>query len=121
MKRKYLLEEARKTSRPPEIEIFAYNTKEDFEQASVGIVESRGRHGRIRQPISNRVYLVLEGEGEFFFSDEEGDDEACRSKDDVVIVPKDTAYDYRGQMRLFLIHTPAYEQDSNVHLDDLWD
>jgi hypothetical protein len=42
-------------------------------------------------------------------------------KDDVVIVPKDTAYDYRGQMRLFLIHTPAYEQDSDVHLDDLWD
>jgi hypothetical protein len=39
----------------------------------------------------------------------------------VVIVPKDTAYDYRGRMRLFLIHTSAYEQDSDVHLDDLWD
>ena len=122
MKRKYVLEEARKTGRPPEIEVFAYNTKEDFEQASVGIVESRGRHGRIRQPISDRVYLVLEGEGEFFFGDEEGDDEAVPvGKDDVVIVPKDTAYYYRGRMRLFLVHTPAYEQDSDVHLDGLWD
>ena len=42
-------------------------------------------------------------------------------EDDVVILPKDTAYDYRGRMRLFLIHTPAYEQDSDVNLDDLWD
>jgi hypothetical protein len=42
-------------------------------------------------------------------------------KDDVVIVPKNTDYDYRGQMRLFLIPTPAYEQDSDVHLGDLWD
>jgi hypothetical protein len=72
VKRKYALEEAKKTGHSPEIEVLAYNTKEDFEQDSVGIVE-------------------------------------------------DTDYDYRGQMRLFLIHTPAYEHDSDVHLDDLWD
>jgi len=122
VKRKYVLEEARKTGRPPKIEVLAYNTKEDFERVSVGIVESRGRHGRIRQPISDRVYLVLEGEGEFCFGDEEGDDEVVTAgKENVVIVSKDTAYDYRGRMRLFLVHTPAYEQDSDVRLDDLWD
>lgn len=38
-----------------------------------------------------------------------------------MIVPKGTACDYRGRMRLFLLHTPTYEQDSGVHLDDLWD
>ena len=111
MKRKYALEEAKKTGRPLEIEVLAYNIKEDFEQASVGIVESRGRHGRISQPISNRVCLVLEGDDEI----------VSVGKDDVVIVPNETAHDYRDQMRLFLIHTPAYEQDSDVHLDDLWD
>lgn len=122
MNRKYVLEEARQTGRPPEIEVFAYNTKEDFGRASVGIVEAQGRHGRIRQPISDRVYLVLEGEGEFFFGDEEGDDEIVPvTKDDVVLIPRDTVYDYRGSMRLFLVHTPAYEQDSDIHLDDLWD
>jgi hypothetical protein len=72
VKRKYALEEAKKTGHSPEIEVLAYNTKEDFEQDSVGIVE-------------------------------------------------DTDYDYWGKMRLFLIHTPAYEHDSDVHLDDLWD
>lgn len=123
MKRKYGLEEARQTGRPPEIEVFAYNTREDFEQASVGMVEARGRHGRIRQPISDRVYLVLEGEGEFFFGDEEGESDEIVpvGKDDVVLIPKNNVYDYRGRMRLFLVHTPAYEQDSDVHLDDLWD
>jgi mannose-6-phosphate isomerase-like protein (cupin superfamily) len=111
VKRKYALEEAKKTGHPPEIEVLAYNIKEDFEQASVGIVESPGLHGRIRQPISNRVYLVLEGD----------DEVVSVGKDDVMIVPNETAHDYRDQMRLFLIHTPAYEQDSDVHLDDLWD
>ena len=116
VKRKYVLEEARRTGRLPEIEVLAYNTREDFERASVGIVEARGRHGRIRQPVSDRIYLVLEGEGEFFF----GDEVVPVGEDDVVLVPKDTVYDYRGRMRLFLVHTPAYEQDSDVHLDDLW-
>ena len=122
MKRKYALEEARQTGRPPEIEVSAYNTKEDFERASVGIVEARGRHGRIRQSVSDRVYLVLEGEGEFFFGDGEVTDEVVPvAKDDVVLIPKDAVYDYRGSMRLFLVQTPAYEQYSDLHLDDLWD
>jgi hypothetical protein len=32
VKRKYAVKKAKKTSRPPEIEVFAYNTKEDFEK-----------------------------------------------------------------------------------------
>lgn len=99
MKRKYTLEEAKRTGRPSKIEVHAYNTKEDFERASVGIVESRGCHGRVRQPVSDRIYFI----------------------DDVLLIPKDTVYDYQGRMRLFLVHTPAYEQDSDVHLDDLWE
>jgi hypothetical protein len=122
VKRKYAVKKAKKTSRPPEIEVFAYNTKEDFEKPSVRIVGSRRQHGRIRQPFSDRVYPIPEGEGEFLFGNGEGDDEAVLvGKHDVVIVPKDTACDYRGRVRLFLVHTPAYEQDSDVHLDDLWD
>jgi hypothetical protein len=36
--------------------------------------------------------------------------------DDVFIAPKDTVYDYQGRMRLFLVRTPAYVQNSDVHL-----
>ncbi len=123
MKYKYTLQEAKTMGRAPEVEMNAYNTKEDFGQAGVGIVESRGRHGRIMQPISDRVYLVIDGEGEFYFGGEEGQDEETVSveKDDVLLIPKGTVYDYEGRMRLFLAHFPAYEQDSGVHDDDLWE
>jgi hypothetical protein len=55
VKRKYVLKEAKKTGCPPEVEVFVYNTKEDFEWASVGILESGARHGRIREPASDRA------------------------------------------------------------------
>lgn len=74
------------------------------------------------QPISDRVYLVIDGAGEFYFGGEEGQDEetVAVEKDDVLLIPKGTVYDYEGRMRLFLAHFPAYEQDSDVHYDDLW-
>lgn len=123
MKHKYTLQEARITGRPPEIEMHAYSTKEDLGRASVGIVEVRGRHGRIRNPVSDRIYLVLDGEGKFCFGGEEGQvEETVRVyKDDVLLIPKGTVYDYEGRMRLFLAHSPAYEQDSDTHYDDLWE
>lgn len=116
-----MLEEAGQTGRPPEIEVRMYNTKEDFGRASLEMVEARGRHDRIKQPISDRAYVVLEGEGEFFFADEEGGEVVAVARYDVAIVPKNTVYDYRGRMRPLLLHAPACEQDSGVHLDGLWD
>lgn len=123
VKYKYTYAEARLTGRPPEIEVHAYNTKDDFESASVAIVEASGPHGRIKNPVSDRVYLVLEGEGEFYFGGEEGQKEETvgAGKDDVLLIPRGTVYDYDGRMRLFLVHTPPYEQDSDVHYDDLWE
>ena len=42
------------------------------------------------------------------------------AKDDALLIPKGTVYDYEGWMRLFLSHSPAYDvQDSDVHYDDL--
>ena len=99
-----------------------YDTKEAFEGASVGIVEYRGRHGRTRQPAGDRIYLVLKGEGKFLFGNERRDDELVPvTKYDVVLIPKDTTYDYPGRMRIFLVRVPTNEQDSDVHLDDLWE
>ena len=83
------MKEAKKTGRPVEIEVFAYNAKQDFEQASVGIVESRGRHGRTRHPVSDGTYLIPKGEGEFFFGNGEGDDEVVPvAKSDVALITK---------------------------------
>jgi hypothetical protein len=85
-------------------------TKEDFERACVGIVESREQHGRTRQPVSSRVSLILEGQRGFLFGDGEGDDEVMPVAKGA-LVQEDTAYDYRGRIRLSLVHASAYEQD----------
>ena len=95
---------------------FAYNSKEDFANASAALFEVRGNHGKVKTTVSDRVYYVIEGEGEFIINDEI----ISISATDVVIVPKNIPYDYRvkdGQiMKLFLVHTPAYEETSEIKL-----
>jgi hypothetical protein len=72
------MEEANKIGRPPEIEVLAYNIKEDFEQASVGIVESKGRHGRIRQPITVGSTSYWRAKGSSSSATRRGTTRSCR-------------------------------------------
>lgn len=94
----------------------AYATGEGFERSSVGIVEC---HGRTKNPVTARVYLVREGIS--YFGGEEGRDEGTLpiGKDDVLLIPKGTFYDYEGRRRL-LPHAPVHGQDSDVRYGDLW-
>lgn len=94
---------------------WAFNSKEDFENASAAYFEVTGSHGKIKTTRSDRVYLVLEGKGEFIINNEVVPVE----KDDVVIVPKNTTYDYRttGEvLKLFLVHAPAFDPKKEVKL-----
>ena len=107
VKRKCVLEEAKKTDRPPEVEVFVYNTKEDFDWASVGILESGMRHGRARELACDRAPGTGERRGVLLRRCEGRVGRGCAGrKDDVYVAPKDTVYDYRGRMRLFLVRTP---------------
>ena len=92
---------------------YAYNSKEQFRNASAAVFEVDGHHGKIKTTQSDRVYYVLEGKGEFII---DGKVEQV-GKTDVVIVPKNTPYDYRGKMRLFLVHVPAYDESFEVKLE----
>lgn len=87
----------------------AINSKEEFKNASAAYFELTGSHGKVKTELSDRIYLVLEGEGIFVINDEE----IPIVKDDVIIVPKDTPYDYRAMggttLKLYLVHTPAYD------------
>lgn len=95
---------------------WVYNDKEHFENASAVYFEVTGSHGKVKTTKSDRVYFVLEGQGEFTFNDEVIPVKAT----DVIIVPKNTPYDYEakdGIMRLFLVHTPAYDKDAEEKLN----
>ena len=95
---------------------WAYNSKEDFANASGAYFELTGSHGKVRTDKSDRVYFVVGGEGEFTI----GGKVFSVGEKDVVIVPKNTPYDYRargGVLKLFLVHTPAFDPDFEIKLD----
>lgn len=93
----------------------AFNNKNDFPEASAAYFEVTGSHGKTKTTKSDRVYFVVEGEGEF-----EIDNAVTQvSKTDVIIIPKNTTYDYKatnGTLKLFLVHTPAFDPESETQL-----
>lgn len=95
---------------------WVYSSKEDFENASVAYFEVTESHGKVKTTRSDRVYFVIDGEGEFII-----DEEIISVKEsDVVIVPKNTPYDYKVKkhhiLKLFLVHIPAYDPEAEVKL-----
>ena len=88
---------------------WAYSSKEDFAGLSSAVFEVTENHGMVKTEVSDRLYYILDGEGEF---DIDGKIEKVL-KGDVVIVPKNTPYDYRTKsayLKLFLVHSPAYDE-----------
>lgn len=92
----------------------SYSSVDDFAGASVIVMEVDGSHGKVKTTISDRVYYVFSGSGEFVI-----DDEAFQVKEtDVVIVPKNTPYDYSGKMKVVCVHIPAFDPEGEVVLEE---
>ena len=94
---------------------WAYNSNVDFENASAAYFEVNGAHGKVKTTKSDRIYLVLEGTGEFIINEKVMKVE----KMDVIIVPKNTYYDYKGKMKLFLVHCPAFDENAEIEPSQL--
>lgn len=95
---------------------WAYNSRQDFANASGVYFEVTGSHGKFKTTLSDRVYFVVEGKSEFIINDKVIPVE----KHNMIIVPKNTPYDYRtksGALKLFLVHVPAYDEKHEVHLE----
>lgn len=95
----------------------SYSESSDFDRASTGVFTVTVHHGKVKSLLSDRIYYVLEGEGYFIINDEK----IPVKQTDVIIVPRNTVYDYfnqNGPMKLFLVHTPAYTYDAEVTYDD---
>ncbi len=95
----------------------AYNSREDFENASAAVFEVTGSHGKIKTTLSDRIYYVLQGSGEF----EINGNKFSVTKTDVIIVPKNTSYNYRATnhtvLKMFLVHTPAFDETFEIKLE----
>jgi mannose-6-phosphate isomerase-like protein (cupin superfamily) len=97
----------------PGLEGWAISSIDDLKDASAAYFEVTGSHGLVKSKSSNRVYFVIEGTGEFVI---DGNKEEVKPKD-VIIVPKNTFYDYRATsniLKLFLVHAPAYNKNDEI-------
>ena len=109
---KFRLEDAREFGFQG-IKGYEYNTKEEFPNASVVFAEVSGRHGKIKNVKSDRIYIIVEGKGEFVINEMR----IPVKEKDVIIVPKNTPYDYKGRMKIFLVDTPSYEKGADIKLE----
>lgn len=97
---------------------WSYNSKDEFKGVSAAFMEIGDKnHGKVRTKRSDRVYYVTEGSGTFIIDGKEIEVDAT----DVVIVPKNTIYDFRAKqglkMRLFLVHSPAFYPELEEIID----
>lgn len=83
---------------------FAYsNAQDNADMESLHLIID-GHSGKATTGESSRVYLVLIGDGEFVI---EGEVTSVQ-KGDVIMLPKNTDYEYQGSMELFEVNTPSY-------------
>ena len=98
----------------PSVQGRAIVTAKDFSRLGCGVFRIETRHGLIKNMASDRIYLVLEGQGRFTVAGDAFD----VAKGDVVLVPRDTPYDYEGQLKLFLVHSPANNDEVDISLEE---
>ena len=93
------------------IQGWALSSANDYAGMSTAYFEVDGSHGVRKSTLSDRAYYVLEGTGTFLVDEEKTPVVAG----DVIIVPKNTWYDFVGEMKLFLVHAPAYDSKAGEH------
>ena len=90
------------------VDMRIYTGKDDLPGAAVVYQETeRGHAEEFRHAKSDFIFFIIEGSGEWIVEGERIPAEA----DDVVVVPKGTAFYYRGKLKQVCITVPAWEAE----------
>lgn len=81
---------------------------------SVTWVQIDGRHRKMRSDHTTRVYYFLDGTGEFKLGDGQPFGVA---KDDMVVIPKGTPYEFTGTLTYLVMNGPAFKQGDDVVME----
>jgi len=90
------------------------NAGEHSPAISVTWVSIAGRHERVVNHESDRVYYVIEGTGRFQAGD--GAETERVTAGDFVFIPRGTPYEFEGEMRYLVINGPAFRAGSDAVL-----
>jgi len=86
------------------MDIKIFSKKEDFESGSVALINMKTNHGKVKSTVNDRFYYIIEGDGIFIIDNKESKVE----KGDLIVIPKNTEYDFSGKIQLLLVHVPAF-------------
>ena len=90
-----------------------YLTAEKSKKISVAISHLRGKTWTTKNSVSDRVYYLLKGKGEFKFKNQL---KINAKKGDVLFIPVDTLYSMEGNFDAVLINTPAFNIINEIRL-----
>lgn len=93
---------------------FSYNTKEQFSRMSAAYFICHGKHPKMKSINSDRLYLILKGNGKFFINDKA----ISVEEKEIIIVPKNTPYCYQVEMECFLVHSPAFDRKKEIRYEN---
>lgn len=91
----------------------AVTAQAGLDSGDVAIMEVSGRHGRCLSTLNDRWYVVVRGTGKFYV------DKVTVTviENDVVVVPKNTEYDFEGHMKIVMFNSPRFDADHDVLLE----
>ena len=89
-------------------------SKEEEIGYSVVRTHLNGKHPYMKNTISNRTYYLLGGNAKFYLNEEIIE----ISKGEMLVVPKDTKYAFKGKFDAILIDCPAFEPKYDIIYDE---
>ena len=91
-----------------------YISKDDDIGYSVVRTHLDGKHPFMKNTNSNRTYYLINGEAKFYI-----DDQIINvSSGEMMVIPKDTKYAFKGKFDAILIDCPAFDVKYDVIYDE---
>jgi mannose-6-phosphate isomerase-like protein (cupin superfamily) len=98
------------------VKMRVYNTKEQCPEASVVYQETQKGHSEeFYHSKSNFIFYIIEGTGTWFI---EGEPNKVKTGD-VVIVPPNKRFYYKGKLKQICITAPSWEPEYEHHVRDI--
>lgn len=93
------------------IEGWVLLSKKESPKAGVVIIETKRGHETIIKSTKNAwLYFILEGKGYFMINEKKI---KCE-KGDLIVIPQNTPFYYRGKLKMLLITVPAWAERYEV-------
>jgi mannose-6-phosphate isomerase-like protein (cupin superfamily) len=98
------------------VRMMVYNSKDQCPEASIVYQETqKGHREEFYHSKSNFIFYIIEGRGTWYIEDQPYDVKAG----DVVIIPPNNRFYYKGNLKQICITSPAWEEEFEHHIRNI--